>query len=139
MRLVRRTGLWRCLFWVYVPILFTATHWPNLKLPLPGRSDLIEHLGAFGLWSGLLALAAFYGQALSWRNVRIVWLIAVLYAAFDEGLQAIPFVHRTADWSDLLANVLGISIACTGLLCIGALERRGGGAIRPRAADRTAP
>jgi VanZ family protein len=34
----------------------------------------------------------------------------VLYAAFDEGTQAIPILGRTAAWDDYLFNVMGVSL-----------------------------
>ena len=87
----------RAAFWIYVPILFTATHWPRLEIPLPGnRPDLVIHVGAFGLWAALLIGAGFFGPPLSRRNIGAALAVAPAYAALDEGLQAIPFVHRHA-------------------------------------------
>lgn len=108
----------RAAFWLYLPTLFTATHWPKLTLPGTGRPDLIVHLFAFGLWTALFIGAGFFGPALSWRNIRVAFLIAPLYAAIDEGLQAIPFVHRTAAFDDWLANLSGILLACFGALIL---------------------
>ena len=122
--MVERTRLWRCAFWIYVPILFAATHTPGVKIDTRVRIDLVVHFGAFGTWAGLLALAAYFGPALAWRNIRKVWPIAVVYAAVDEGLQAIPFVHRHAAVDDWAANVGGITIACVSLLLLGVWMRK---------------
>lgn len=124
--LVQRPGLWRMAFWIYAPILFTLTHTPGITLPTRYRPDLLVHFGAFGMWAGLLAMAAYFGPTLSWRNIRIVWPIAACYAAIDEGLQAIPFIHRHAAVDDWLANVGGITIVGISLLTFGSRSRRAG-------------
>ena len=111
-RWLQGAPVWRRAFCVYAVLLFIATHWPRLELPLPGRSDLLEHLTAFGLWAGLLVMSGFFGAPASWRNAGWAWPIAIVYAAVDEGLQAIPSVHRNAAIDDWLANVGGITIGC---------------------------
>jgi VanZ family protein len=125
-RLIQRTPLWRWAFWVYVPVLFVLTHWPRLELPFPGRPDLGVHFIAFGLWAGLLSLAAYFGGPARCRNALLVWPIAVAYAALDEGLQAIPFVHRHAAVDDWLANVGGVTIGCAAALLLGRWARASG-------------
>jgi VanZ family protein len=103
----------RLAFWSYVPLLFTATHWPKLRVPLPGnRPDLLIHFLCFGLWAALLIGTAYFGPLLSWRNVGSAFLMSGTYAAFDEGLQAFPFVQRTCALDDWSANMVGIAIAC---------------------------
>ena len=93
----------------YVGLLFMLTHWPNLKLPdVVERPDLYAHLGCFGTLSALTIACAFFGPALSGRNVGWSAVVALLYAAFDEALQAIPFIHRTAALDDYAANATGI-------------------------------
>ena len=37
-------------------------------------------------------------------------LAAAVYAAIDEGLQAIPMIRRNAAWDDLAANIGGITM-----------------------------
>ncbi len=101
----------RWLFWVYVPLLFTATHWPNAKLPMTGRPDLVLHLTIFGVWTGLLIGAAFFGAALSWRNILWCAAIGAVYSGVDEALQAIPAIRRNAAWDDWGANLLGVAAA----------------------------
>lgn len=100
-------------FWLYAIALFTATHWPNLRIEGPiKRPDLIIHLAAFGLWTALLIAFAAFGPALSARNILACVGIAALYAAFDESTQAIPFLNRTAAWDDYAANLGGVAAAC---------------------------
>lgn len=108
----------RAAFLLYIPTLFTATHWPNLKIEGSGRPDLVVHLAAFGLWTSLFIASGFFGPALSWRNIRWAFLIASIYAAADEALQAIPSLHRTAAFDDWLANLSGITLACIGALVL---------------------
>jgi VanZ family protein len=122
---VIRQPLRRIAFWLYVPALFTATHWPNLKLPATGRPDLYVHVSVFGTWTALLIATGYFGPPLSKRNIGICWLIAAAYSAMDEGLQAIPFVHRHAGFDDWGANMLGVSAAALIALLIARRSPRG--------------
>lgn len=111
----------RAAFWAYVPILFTATHWPKVSIPGAGRPDLFIHVAAFGLWAALLIACGFFGRPTSLRNVAACWLIAAAFAGFDEATQAIPALHRTAGLDDWGANVLGVTLAALGALAWGRL------------------
>ncbi|MCC6661366.1 MAG: hypothetical protein IT437_10820 [Phycisphaerales bacterium] len=115
----------RAAFWVYVPILFTATHWPRLVIPAEGRPDLWIHVGVLGLWTALLIGCGFFGRPLSARNIITSAVIGVLYAGLDEGLQAIPWVHRTAAWDDFAADSLGVVLAAAVALVIGCIRGPG--------------
>jgi VanZ family protein len=108
----------RVAFLLFVPVLFTATHWPKLEIPGEGRPDLVIHIVAFGTWATLLIGCGFFGKALSWRNIGAVLLVAAAYAAFDEATQAIPWVRRHAALDDYLANLLGIVLACGGAVLL---------------------
>ncbi len=115
----------RWAFAAYVAVLFTGTHWPNLQIHGPiERSDLAVHLGAFGAWACLATLCRFFGPVFSPRNLVLCWLLATGYACIDEGLQAIPSLHRTCAWDDLGFNIVGISLAIGGMWLLGAV--RGG-------------
>ncbi len=124
----------RVLFWLYAALLFTATHWPALELNVPmiERPDLFIHFGCFGSWYIAFWLAAWVGPPLRLRSVALCIPIAILYAGFDEGLQAIPFVRRHCAWDDFFANCGGILLASTLALAITLLSRRA-------AANRIAP
>jgi VanZ family protein len=98
----------RWAFVIYAPLLFLGTHWPQLVIPLPGRPDLVVHLTIFGGWTILLFLSGLAGDPRSWRTVAVVQLVAVLYAAIDEGLQAIPFIRRTFAWDDMMFDTFGV-------------------------------
>jgi len=113
------------MFWVYAAFLFTATHWPALKIEGPvERTDLWGHLGAFCLWAVLACAAGLFRPALTPRSVLLTGLLASAYAGLDEGLQAIPVLQRTAAWDDLGADLLGVWAGCGVMLVVGLLRRR---------------
>ena len=94
----------------YWLVLFTGTHLPRISLPnVPGASnDKILHVVAFAGLSFLLCWAIPTKLNDRFRNVRLAALAAVFYGAFDE-LTQIP-VGRTADWKDLIADVIGAGV-----------------------------
>lgn len=107
----RSTHWWRWAFTAYAITLFVATHWPQLRIAGPPiRSDLIIHFIAFGIWSFLFAAADLRGNAASWRNLQWPLAIGLIYAAIDEGSQAIPALGRTCAWDDFAANCGGIAL-----------------------------
>ncbi len=105
------TRLRRWAFWVYAAALFTATHWPSLRIGGAEGTDKTVHIAAFGLWTMLLIAAGLFGPSLSWRNILAVLVIAPVYAAIDESSQAIPVLHRSAEFADYFANLKGIGAA----------------------------
>jgi hypothetical protein len=124
----RSRTLRRVAFWGYAALLFTGTHWPELTLPGEGRPDLYIHFTIFGLWTAFLIGAGFFGPPLSSRNIIGALAVAPVYAALDEGLQAIPWVRRHAAFDDWCCNVGGILVACAGAAALRyVLNRRAGG------------
>ncbi|MFO0830542.1 MAG: VanZ family protein [Phycisphaerales bacterium] len=121
------TRAWRTMFWCWAVVLFTMTHWPKLRVPGPEGTDLVAHLVSFGTWAFLLGVAAFFPPRFSPRSVSLGWLVGVMYAALDEGLQAIPALGRTCAWSDYGADVLGVTSAAVLLLVLGVVHRRRSG------------
>lgn len=121
----RLRPLARAAFLAYAIVLFTLTHWPNLTIegPVP-RTDLWIHIGAFGLWTTLLITCGFFGAWRSPRNIVVAWLVAVLYATFDETTQGLPGIRRHVALDDWVGNVLGITLAC-GAMALLARARRG--------------
>lgn len=110
-------GRWRLLFWFFAALLFTLTHWPNLQIPNPvQRTDIILHMSFFGPWTILCIRYGWFGPPLSMANIWKTAPIAVFYAAFDEGLQAIPWIQRTASIEDFGANCAGVFMGAT--LCM---------------------
>lgn len=127
-RVVCAAQVWRWVFALYAATLFVGTHWPNLKLDVPGveRPDLIVHLTIFGGWLGLLWLSGLVGPALKFKSLGLCVLVAVVYAAVDEGLQAIPWVRRNAALDDYAANCLGVllgaALAGVVILWVGGMQ-----------------
>jgi hypothetical protein len=129
----------RAAFWCYVVVLFTATHWPNLRIESAymERPDILIHLTCFGTWAALLILSGYMARGASdplaesrgvrgWvgmvtqpRVVGLAWVVAVGYAAFDELSQGIPGLGRTVGWDDYGANCTGITLAAVGALVVG--------------------
>jgi hypothetical protein len=132
--ILRRQRAVRLIFWLYAAILFTATHWPRLEMPGPEGSDKVIHIGAFGMWMLLAATQGWFGAPVSDRNLLRTMLVAAAYAGTDEGLQAIPFVHRTCALDDYAANAIGIMLATLTLLMFRGLSKvsgtNGGGGTR---------
>lgn len=92
----------------YLALLFTATHYPRVRIPgqLP-HGDKLVHFAAFGL---LAFLAWQFGRALRPLGARFVWgcgAALIAYAALDEYLQ--QFVGRFTDVVDFAANSAGIA------------------------------
>ncbi|MEM1328989.1 MAG: hypothetical protein AAGG07_00360 [Planctomycetota bacterium] len=118
----KRTAHLRIAFTVYAIVLFVATHWPGLKIegaPVP-RPDLLIHLVAFAVWGTLAHASAFFGPRFSLENTAYTLLAGLLYAAADEGLQAIPALNRHATMDDFLANAAGLAIAAGLFRALGA-------------------
>jgi VanZ family protein len=109
-----RKRIWIVALPVYWALLFTATHYPRVRIPgeIP-HSDKLVHFTAFGL------LAFLFWRALDPKTSRfVVWAGPLLigYAGLDEWLQ--QFVGRFTDFNDFIAN--GTGIACV----LGVLELR---------------
>ncbi len=100
----------RIAFLIGVVGIFLLTHWPKLAIPLPGRPDLVAHLVIFGTWTILCTACGFFGPWHSARNIGKSVAVSVAYSAFDEALQAIPFIQRQAAWDDWCADVVGVAV-----------------------------
>ena len=117
-----RFSLWHWLFVPYAIVLFIATHIPNVRIdgPIP-RTDLLVHITVFGGWGLLATLCGFFGPPLSRRNIVRTWIVGLIYAAIDESLQLIPFLHRVAAIDDYAANASGITLAAIFLSIVASL------------------
>lgn len=105
-----------CAYWM---ILLTATHWPNLRVPVevPGK-DKTEHVLAYGLLTALILNVAVRRFA-RYGRLTIVLGTLVLIAiagALDEQTQ--PYFHRSCDLYDWLADMLGTGLVCLGYLAV---------------------
>lgn len=124
-------SLARIAFWCYALALFTATHWPNLRIESSyvDRPDILIHMCTFGLWAVMLVATGYVAHGSNdplaqahgvrgWvrivtrpRAVMLAGLVALAYAAFDELSQGVPGLGRTVAWDDYGANSLGIVTA----------------------------
>lgn len=114
--------MWRTAFWCFAALLFTMTHWPKLKVPGPEGTDIVAHMVSFGTWTVLFGLAAWFPPRFSMRSLVLGLVVGVLYAAVDEGLQAIPALGRTCAWDDYGADVLGVVVGTLTLFVIGRVD-----------------
>jgi hypothetical protein len=114
----------RWVFFAYVALIATLTHWPALQIPKMGltRSDLAVHLVVFGTWAFLCIRCAWFGPPLSTRNIVRSAACAVAYAGLDEATQAIPGLNRYAAWDDFAANTMGIMLGVAAACAAGALD-----------------
>lgn len=107
-------------FITFALVLFVGTHGPGLRVEsdVIERPDIFVHFALFAAWtilffaSGLpLRVAQTIGLSNPGARVYFVgWCAAVLYAAFDEATQAIPWINRTAAWDDFGADALGVTV-----------------------------
>src|SRR5580765_290833 len=92
----------RILFWPAVAVTFIAAVLPP------------QRIGNFVPWDKAAHFIAFYGLtllAVAGFPRRSNWLIGVslsLFGALIECVQALPLVHRDADWHDWLADTIAI-------------------------------
>ena len=107
--------------WLAVATAYVAALLPQREAPHLGYSDKIDHMAAFVT----IALLA----RLAYRRTPIL-LLALLIGAFGgfiEGCQALPFIHRDAEWGDWFADVaataLGLLVANM-LIAVRAVARR---------------
>lgn len=109
----RHRRLFRVVFVAYAIVLFVATHKPGVDVNVvPGwRLDLFIHMAAFGLWTFLLGLTGWLGDARERRGVLVLMALGVGYAVADESSQALPIFGRVFDLADMAANSMGAVLA----------------------------
>lgn len=113
-------GAMRAIFGVYAVAMAVATHWPKLELPpAPIRTDIVVHMGAFGLWATLCALCRWFGPAFCGRNLTLAGVVSLVYSAIDEATQGLPGVNRVVGLDDALANAAGVTLAIALLWALG--------------------
>jgi len=113
-----RIILLRAFFVIYTLALLTATHWPGLAVKGPfSRTDLIIHVGAFGLWTLLLGMSGLIRSSCCIRRQALmVGLIGIGFGWADELTQ--PLFDRVFDWLDVAADMTGAILASLVLLFI---------------------
>ena len=99
----------RIAFLIYACVLFGATHWPALEIqgPVP-RTDLWLHVIAFTTWTALFGFAEFVAPFRERTTPLLLVPCALVYAAVDEALQAVPVLNRHASFDDYTANAVGV-------------------------------
>ncbi|MBU3729300.1 MAG: hypothetical protein FGM37_08665 [Phycisphaerales bacterium] len=91
---------------------FVATHWPALELKPQMPGDKLLHAVTFAALTFLL-----------WRS-RVIpslgWLVTamLLYAAFDELTQSIPWIRRHASLADFISDAAGVAIAAMAIATV---------------------
>lgn len=91
---------------------FLATHWPALELKPQMPGDKLLHAVTF------VALTLLLWRARVIR--RLGWIVAamLLWAAFDELTQSIPWIRRHASLADFLADAIGVAIAAMAIATV---------------------
>ncbi|UYV14170.1 MAG: VanZ family protein [Phycisphaera sp.] len=109
----RHRLLLRVVFVAYAVVLFVATHKPGVDVNVvPGwRLDLLIHMAAFGLWTFLLGLTGFAGDARRLGDLLVLITVGMGYAVADESSQALPIFERVFDLTDMVANAAGAILA----------------------------
>ena len=96
----------RVLFWLALVFAVTMALLPKPpKLPLDRLGDKFAHMLAFATLAGLGTLG--YGRALRWR---VAERLCFLGAAIEVG-QSIPWLNRTCDIRDWIADCMAVAVA----------------------------
>ena len=118
---LRIRGLWnmRILFWVCTVILLVMTHYPRLELGGSEETapDKILHFFVFGGWGVLLWTTGYV------RHVPLVFVAVGLFGLFDEWTQTIPWIQRTFDPGDIVADLAGGLTAVAWIYAFGRIGR----------------
>lgn len=95
--------------WLAVAVAYVAAVLPQAEAPHLGGSDKLDHMAAFFTVT-MLARLAYPGMPV----LRLFPLIGLFGAAIELS-QALPFVHRDAEWgdwyADLAASFVGLLVA----------------------------
>jgi len=102
--------------WVTLILWLTLTPSPPRMTGVLGW-DKLQHAGAFAV---MALLAGWFFQPLVWHPIQgWCWggLFAVFFGVFIEVLQGTLTTTRSADWRDLLADLLGAGVVCLAATC----------------------
>ena len=106
--LVRLIRLVTACYWVAMCV---GTHLPVPPDVVPTSvSDTWLHLGAYFGLGVLLVGSVAANRRVGRRDVIRLWILATCYGALDELTQMIPVLHRTAEWKDLGADMVGSGV-----------------------------
>ena len=113
--------LLRAGFWAALAVAMTVTHWPKLHAgPIESPIDKLAHAAAY---AGLMALGCLAYPSFPRPTMAIAM---ALLGIVDELCQSIPFVNRSAELEDWLADLAGIAVAWA--FVVAAAPTGGGGA-----------
>lgn len=94
-------------FWLALALAYTAAILPGKEAPSLGWTDKVDHMTAF-------FTITFLGRA-AYPQLGVLTLLALMtaFGGFIEVSQAVPFIHRDAEWNDWFAD---IAATCLGLI-----------------------
>ena len=92
----------------YWCLLFTATHWPRLNVPLRGGDKFAHGAGYFGLALAVLAVVFCFVRP-RWPHFLAIFVALACYGALDEATQLLV-PGRSADVLDWLADLGGAAM-----------------------------
>lgn len=105
--------LMQAAFWGAIAFTFICAELPAESLPQLELWDKLQHFGAFFVLASLGAFA--YPD----RPFRTVGAGLAAFGVLIELVQALPFVHRDAEVLDVVADVIGITVALVPLRLFG--------------------
>ena len=115
----------RWIFGIQMTATVLLTLWPNLQVPnVVPRTDLVGHMTVFGSWMIAAIWLGMFGPIFSARNIVLTGMLGAMFGAVDEGLQAIPFIHRTCALDDWGCNVLGITVGGFLMIVLGRMRAK---------------
>jgi VanZ family protein len=110
--------------WLAVAVAYVAAILPQQDAPHLGGTDKTDHMAAFFTIAVLMRLA--YPK----RGLLALFAPIALFGGFIEVSQMVPVIHRDAEWSDWLADMVaalaGLLVAWLPARRLSARERRGG-------------
>lgn len=108
---MKRAVLPLTLLWTFMVLYFTLLPADYLPESTLLGYDKLGHFGIFGGWTFLFGLFMMtYGRRPDIGS-HVIWLAGFLFSSAIEILQYSLPVNRMAEWGDVVANVLGISLA----------------------------
>lgn len=125
---LRRTAIG--LLGLYWFALFLGTHIPLSMKAIGHGSDKLMHFMAFAGLSFLMALGI-GGRRPTWRTFALVFVVALMYAGFDEFSQLL--VGRHCDFWDWVADGLGSVVGLFGYWVVVAIYQTWLASGRPKA------
>ena len=105
---------WPVLLWSFIILVLTGV--PGNVIPKVGNfwdwigSDKLAHFLLYGIFTYLLlrnTSKQLSASVLKKKQILLLLLIGIVFAAITEILQAKVFINRNGNWYDFGANVIG--------------------------------